>query len=681
MPVLSRVRTKLADLAASMDATVTRLAHMTLSLLPWPMLYAVALGSGTFVLRHPTSVAVLDNNKVPLSDSYKMLFSVGAALAGLILAYGGAIVVARLIAHRRGVPAPSGVAMTGALNRRLRPLLAYPLIPALTFANIERDSPKETFFLITLVAVIAGASAYGWLRPAASLRASLGSTEDPPPRRPLREGAAKVAATLAVLALWAAYGGFFSWMSIVNHHALNSRTIDLGYYDNIFFQSIHGHPLACSFLKASYHGSAHFDPILVLLSPLYLLYPRAELLLVLQAVWVGAGVVPVYLLARARLSNRLAAVALAAMYAVYPALHGATMYEFHSLTLATPVVLWLLYFLEDGLFKSYWAMLLPTLLVREDIAILVCFIGVYAILARRPRWARLGWVTILVSVVYFAIVKRFFMTSADIFNSGSKDAYSFAYYYDDLIPNHNGVAGMLISLLTNPVFVFKTMLAEPKILYCLTLFVPLFFLPLCARPGRVMLAWGLLFCLLATRGAVFSVHFQYSCIIIPVVFAITPGALRQIEDGSFVRMMGLDGARVWRALLVAAFAASLLVSWKFGAVVNNATFRGGFSPVARGLTPKDSELYAWIREHVDEIPPGASVSVTNRTGAHASNRRRVYFYPEHSDVDWLFIDETEIHGGELDKHNKNLAAGVFDLVARRDHLAFYKRTSDGHRRP
>jgi uncharacterized membrane protein len=221
--------------------------------------------------------------------------------------------------------------------------------------------------------------------------------------------------------------------------------------------------------------------------------------------------------------------------------------------------------------------------------------------------------------------------------------------------------------------VLKTMLAEPKILYFLTLFVPLVFLPLCARPGRVMLAWGLLFCLLATRGAVFSVHFQYSAIIIPVVFALTPAALRQIEDGPFVRMMGLDGARVWRALLVAAFAASLLVSWKFGAVVSNTTFRGGFSGVARGLTPKDRELYAWIREHVDQIPPGASVSMTNRTGAHASNRRRAYFYPEHSEVDWLFIDEAEVKGADLDKHNKNLAAGVFELVARRDRLAFYKR--------
>jgi uncharacterized membrane protein len=671
--VLFRVRTKLADFAASMDAAATRLAHVTLRQLLWPLLYAVALGSGTFVLRHPSFVSVLDNNKVPLPDSISMILWVGAALAGLGLVYGAAILLARRIGRGRGSASGGNVGLAE-LNRRLRPLLALPLIPALTFDNIERESPKETLFLITLTAAVAGTSAYAWLRPTAPLGVSLtgSSGDDPPPPRPLRQGAARVVATLAVAALWAAYGAFFSWLSVANHHALNTRTIDLGYYDNIFYQSIHGHPLACSFIKAGYHGSAHFDPILVVLSPLYLFYPRAELLLVLQAVWLGAGVVPVYLIARERLSSRIAAVALAAMYAVYPALHGANMYEFHSLTLVAPVVLWLLYFLEAGRFKSYWALLLPTLLVREDVAILLCFVGAYAILARRPRWARLGWVTILASAVYFAIVKRFFMTSVDIFMSG-KDSYSFAYYYDDLIPNHNGVAGMLVSLLTNPVFVLKTMLAELKILYFLTLFVPLVFLPLVARPGRVMLVWGLLFCLLASRGAVFSVHFQYSCIIIPVVFAVTPAALRQIEDGPVVRMLGLDGARVWRALLAAAFAASLLVTWKFGAVIDNGTFRGGFSPVARGLTPKDNELYAWIRQQIDQIPRGASVAVTNRTGPHASNRQQAYFYPEHSEVDWLFIDEAEIRGGDLEKHNKNLAAGVFELVAKRDRLAFYKR--------
>jgi uncharacterized membrane protein len=688
---------------------------------------------------------------------------VGSTLAMLCVFYAVAIAVAR----RRSRVA--GGAVVAELHRRLRPLLALPVLTALTFNAIERDSPKETFFFIVLCGVIAGASTYAWLEPGAprplrgrviqgvavvvvaaalilllpvfdaftntaaerlqtwfstgegappelrALRASLAGKvllacakiiglasavgavagaivgpsvegwlrpapppslppegDGPPPRDPRRERAARIAAGVAVAAMWAGYGYWFSRFSITNHHALRTATIDLGYYDNIFYQSAHGRPLGCSFIKMGYHGSAHFDPLLVVLSPLYYLYPRAEFLLVLQSVWCGAGVVPAYLIAKSRLDSRPAGVALAAMYAMYPALHGANMYEFHSLTLIAPVALWMLYFLETGRHRAYWALLLPTLLVREDIAILMCFVGGYAILSRRRGWARLGWITILVSTIYFAVVKRFFMTSTDIFMSG-KDSYSFAYYYDELIPNHNSVAGLLVSLLTNPVFSLKMMLVEQKLHYIVGLFVPLCFLPFFARPGRFMLSWGLLFCMLASRMAVFSIHFQYSCIIIPVAFALTPEALRQIEEGPFVRAHGLDGARYRRALLAAAFVMSLLTCWKFGGMVDNTSFHGGFSPPARTLTDKDKETYDWIRSEVAKIPLEDSVGMTNRTGAHAANRRAAFFYPEHSDVDWVFIDETELRGNDLDRHNKAVQSGVFELVSRHDRFSIFKR--------
>jgi uncharacterized protein (TIRG00374 family) len=674
-PVLQRVRSKLREFAATMDAYVARLGHLAVVLFFWPVVYAATIGAGIFELRHLSWLTLIDTNKVPTGDTVKMvLWTIGTFVA-LVLVYLGTMLVRRL---RTG--ASGGLGTMEEVNRRLRPLLALPILPALTHAAIERDSPKETFFLIALCALAVGAGAYAWLRPATAegaAAATYGDVPDaPPPRRNVLENLSQLGATVAVAALWAAYGTFFSWLSIVNHHALNTRTTDLGYYDNIFFQSIHGHPLACSFIKAGYHGSAHFDPLLVLLSPIYLAYPRAELLLGLQAVWLGAGVVPAYLLARTKLGSRLAGVVVAAMYAMYPALHGANMYEFHSLTLLSPIVLALLYFLEIGAYKRYYLTLIPALLCREDVALLMCFVGAYAIYQQRaghrPGLERLGWVTIVVSLVYFAIVKRFFMTSADIFMSG-KDSYSFAYYYDDLIPNHNGVAGILLSLVTNPMFVLRTMLTEAKLLYLLTLFLPLGFLPFLARPGRVMLLYGMLFCLLASRSAVFSVHFQYSSVITPIAFALVPVVLKRVQDGDLGAALGLDGRRLSGALLAGALAASLLVSWKFGGIIDNQTFKGGFVRVARGLTDKDRETYAWIHAATAKIPTAASVGLTNRTGAHASNRMRAYFYPEHQNVDYLFIDEAELKGAELDKHTKNVTTGAFVLVERRDKLAVFKK--------
>jgi uncharacterized membrane protein len=409
----------------------------------------------------------------------------------------------------------------------------------------------------------------------------------------------------------------------------------------------------------------------IFLSPLYLIYPRAELILVLQSVWIGAGVIPLYLIGRAKIGRRAPAVAIAAMYALYPALQGANMYEFHSLSLISPLILWLLYFFEVGRYRAYALMLVPTLLCREDASLLCCFIALYAILSRRPGAARLGWITILVSLAYFAIVKRFFMNSSDIFMTG-KESYSYAYYYEDLIPNKNGVGGLVLSLVTNPIFVVKTMVADAKLNFFLILFVPLLFVPFAARTARVMLAYGLLFCFLASRSAVFSPSFQYSNLILSVAFAITPGAVARLEEGAIAGFFGLDGKRFARATVLAMLVASVLVSWKFGGLVDNQSFRGGFGRVARALSQRDKDTYAWVEEQVAKVPMNVSVGVTNKMGPHISNRKDVIFYPEARLPEYVFLDEGELKGGDLDKHNKNVREGKLVILGRRDKMALFK---------
>lgn len=654
----SRVRTKLSDVAASLDDFVSRLAFAALHWLLWPALQAIGLGSTLWAFRHLGQIAAIDGNKLPLPDNLWIVGTVVGSLLAIALVY---FIVNVVVRRRTGEWRV--IEVGGLLKRRLFPLIALPVLPALTLAKVEQDSPKQTFFYIALFAAAAGVGVYAWAKPA----------EDEPELGPsaARQRTHRILAGVTVAAIWATYAIFFSRLSIVNHHAFNTRTIDLGYYDNIFYQSIHGRPLGCSLIKAGYHGSAHFDPILVLLSPLYLFYPRAEMLLVLQAVWLGAGVVPVYLIAQDKLGRRAPAVALAAMYALYPALHGANMYEFHSLSLLSSILLWLIYFLEKGSRRAYYLVLIPALLCREDVALILCFISIYAILSRKPGSARLGWTTIAVSLLYFVIVKKFFMTSADIFMSG-KDSLSFAYYYEDLIPNKNGVAGIVVSVVTNPLFIIKTMFAEPKIVYLLTLFLPLCFLPFLAKTSRVMLGYGLLFTLLATRTAVFSPAFQYSATLIPFAFALTPIALRQVEDGALPGYLGLDSRRLSRALLGAALVSSLLVSWKFGGYLDNQFFRGGFSRVARGLSPAEKLTYAWLDETVASIPAGKSVGTTNKLGCHVSNRKDVVFYPGHGETDYVLLDETELKGGDLDQHTKAVQQGKLVQVARREKMVLFK---------
>src|SRR5690606_38669826 len=100
------------------------------------------------------------------------------------------------------------------------------------------------------------------------------------------------------------------------------------------------------------------------------------------------------------LDSRFAGLVTAAAYGLHPALHGPNLYEFHSLTLVAPPMLWALFFLETKRFKSYWATFALLLLVREDVSLLLAFVGVYALLRDDKAHHRAGWVTLGICLFY-----------------------------------------------------------------------------------------------------------------------------------------------------------------------------------------------------------------------------------------------------------------------------------------
>ncbi|MEZ4298540.1 MAG: DUF2079 domain-containing protein [Polyangiaceae bacterium] len=704
---LRRVGGFFARAGAGFESFALGMAEAFTGWVPWPVVLGLGLGGGVWALSHRARWGALFENKLDLKERLWTLPWLGGGIVVMFLF----MTVAHLLTRRR-----EELAFADSVRRwgpRLAFVLALPLIASLLTPAIQKESPPVVLLHCALGALCVLISGYAWARPRAA--------EQPAPA-PASEAVAPIAATLApesapapaseavapawkptggvgrwlaavwVAFLWLGHAATFSYLALVQHFSLSTRTIDLGYYDNIFYQSIHGRWLACSFLKTGNHAAAHFDPILVVLSPLYLLYPRAELLLVLQSVWIGSGAIPVYLIAHRRLQSRLQAGAIAVAYALHPALQGANMYEFHSLSLVAPVLLWLLNFLEKGSARGYFITLAVLLLCREDASLLSCFVGLAAIVAPsalaaaedasgagpeerargEKRRRRMGLITILVAVTYFVVVKLVFMTSADILNSG-KDAYSFAYYYEDLIPKGSGMGGLVLSLVGNPAFVMRHVFTEAKLVYLATVFMPVLFLPFAARAGRWVLAYGLIFCLLASRTAVFSTHFQYSTLLYPAAIAFAPAALAALRGRPAGFFGKLDMRKLSVGLVPAIVMATLLVSWQFGGIVPNGRFKAGFYSVRRMLTDKDKEQYAWVKSAVAQIPRDARVSVTDRMGPHVSNRRYAYFYPSRHDVDFVFIDEGDLKGNEVNRHRSVMAKGQFKEVTRKGKIVLYKR--------
>src|SRR5438034_3846398 len=113
--------------------------------------------------------------------------------------------------------------------------------------------------------------------------------------------------------LWsaiAAYAAAFSALSVLRHRAFQTGRFDLGNMVQAVWSTAHGHPLRITGLRGDGISrlAAHFDPILAVFAPLWLLWPSPDLLLVSQAIAVALGALPVFWLARNHLGSERAGV-------------------------------------------------------------------------------------------------------------------------------------------------------------------------------------------------------------------------------------------------------------------------------------------------------------------------------------------------------------------------------------
>ena len=174
---------------------------------------------------------------------------------------------------------------------------------------------------------------------------------EPMPRTPLFWVAMGLVGLMALL-----FSGFFIAFVTSRHDAFLTAAEDMGNMDQAVWSIIHGqilHQTICNVVSDTncYNAAGisrfaiHFEPILFPISLLYFIWEGPKTLLVFQTLVVASGAFPAFWLARLRLRNELAAVAIALVYLLYPAQQQATIFEFHAVTLTASLLLFTLYFM------------------------------------------------------------------------------------------------------------------------------------------------------------------------------------------------------------------------------------------------------------------------------------------------------------------------------------------------
>jgi len=195
----------------------------------------------------------------------------------------------------------------------------------------------------------------------------------------------------------------FLTLSLFRHFNFQSHAFDLGIFNQAFYKFSH-FEFDNTIRKVSNLWGDHFHLILLPFSFLYWIFPFSSLALIVQAVVVVAGGIPLYLLGRNVLKSRASAILIVCAYFSFYGLASAIDFDFHEITLATSFLLLTFYLAWKEKWGWYFISLLLLVSCKEDVAILVVFLGIFLGCLKR-NW-KIGLATSILGLVWFGVVTK-----------------------------------------------------------------------------------------------------------------------------------------------------------------------------------------------------------------------------------------------------------------------------------
>ena len=445
--------------------------------------------------------------------------------------------------------------------------------------------------------------------------------------------------------------------SITRHNHFNSKAYDLGLHAQVWWNTSHGRLFAGSVEVDSYLGD-HVSPIILLLAPLYRLVPDPRTLLIVQAVALALGALPLALLARRRLAvtPRLLSLTLALIFLTYPALGFVNRFEFHEEVLVVPLLL--AAFLALDRRRAAWMSLalLLALMCKEDVGLTVAAFGVFAWWRarsfpentgrRRFKWVGLSWAAVGLAWSLIAL-----LVIIPAFRSAPSDTLT---RYSWLLTGPANVLG-------NPGRIVQHVLADPRRLWMLVKFLlPVGFTALLSPAVLVSLPavavnW------LAGNLYQSSIYFHYAAATIPVVFAAAVFGMEKLigkEEGNEGKegrrrsstfseksnfLASHNAIRARAALLLVWLVACALLALSFDQFWQPHTGQADWENygLAWQVSP---ESVAAFEAAAALLPADGALATSEAYAPHLANRQELYLlHDPHivqvaDRVDWVLVD-------------------------------------------
>ncbi len=424
---------------------------------------------------------------------------------------------------------------------------------------------------------------------------------------------ASIVAKVRTMTMWqwvlvaciAGYTSYFTSVTLDVHHGLGTSAYDFGLYDQgVWLMSRFDAPFV-TLMGRNLMGD-HASFILVLLVPIYWLFPSAGALLFTQSLAIALGAVPVYLLGRKLLGVDGYAVVLAVCYLLHPAVGWANRENFHPDSYLAPLLGMAIYAAMERRWRMYAVFFLLSLMVKEDVSLVLVPLGVW-VAVKRDR--RIGLLSILGSLSFMAIAMLAVMRS--LIGVPTRNGWRVPF---------GGPGGFLKTVFTDPVAVVKHYWSDSRPWYFWQMTVP-FAWAFARAPGIALISVVVLATnMLSTFWYQYQIEYHYALVAVPALAMGTVWAVSKLVE----RRRGVVVAVV--------LCTSLWTSWAWGAMPFSRELPYTWAP--------DHPVAVDAREIIEGIPEDAVVSAQYSMTAHLARRHEIYMFPNPFSLSLYGTDDT-----------------------------------------
>lgn len=428
----------------------------------------------------------------------------------------------------------------------------------------------------------------------------------------------------------AAFAGLFL-VAMLRAHTL-AGGYDLGYFTQAAWLIARGDTPFVTIRGLHLLGD-HTYPIFWPMAWLTGVLPTIPTLLAIQSAALAAGILPLWRICRRIAGLGMGAtVAVIVSYAAFPALHNVNLADFHPETLAVPFLLGAVLFALTDRWVPYAACVVVVLASREDLSLVVTFLGVLLLFDEGRR--RAGLATVLAGLAWLVLTTQVIQPyfAGSFVHVAFLDAYG------------SSIGEIAATMAGDPGRVLGDLFTAQNAKFVVAMLAPVLFLPLLAPRFLIPVIPLEILYLLSSREAAHTIESQYTVSAIAFVFVATAMAVPRL-DGLLARVPVVPRWVPAAALVVAAVAGHTRLA-------NDSLLERPWSWRTRDQVDQARIAAA------ERIPDGAAVSASDRVWPLIAERRALYNFPgpwrdyppgddpvpldqRRREVEYLFVDTAD----------------------------------------